>query len=264
MTEFLHSIPIILVPIACVFLAGVIWAARAYERFNTFYEKNYDLKTDTKEEIATLRIETKEDIAALRTDTKEDIAALRKETKEDIAALRTETKEGMTAMGQRMDTMEERMDTMEKKMDVMGEKMDVMGEKIEKIIGFFNVPSVLDPSSETESNSHSAKNSPRMLTKKGEALAKEVDAYRLADKYYGSFAKEIDKRKPITKLEVENISFVLVCPFEYNVATIFDRADYKKISDTVYDSVRIVSTVHVSQVFSILIRDRYLKNHPEL
>ena len=220
MTEFLHSIPVILVPIVCIFLAAVIWAARAYERFNTFYEKNYDLR--------------------------EELGQFRKETKEDMAA-----------MGQRMDAMEERMDGME-------EKMDVMGEKIEKIIGFFNVPSVLDPSSEPESNGHSAKNSPRMLTEKGEALAKEVDAYRLADKYYRSFAKEIDKRKPITKLEVENISFFLVCPFEHNVATIFNRADYKKISDTVYDSVRIVSTVHVSQVFSILIRDRYLKNHPEL
>ena len=103
-----------------------------------------------------------------------------------------------------------------------------------------------------------------MLTEKGEALAKEVDAYRLADKYYDSFAKEIAKNKPITKLDVENTSFSLIYPFEHSIATIFDEADYKKISNAMYHSVRIRSTVHVSQVFGILIRDRYLKNHPEL
>ena len=172
------------------------------------------------------------------------------------------------SFGQFKKDVKEEMVTMKEDILVtMGEKMDAMKKEILATVrkenkAFTALFNLVNPSSKP--NGSAAKSSPRALTKSGKKIAKELDADRLIDKHYDIFSKIIDEEKPITKLEVENIAFRMLVPFEDNVAEIFDEGDYKQISNTIYESKNIEHSIYAAQVFSILLRDRYLKNHPEL
>lgn len=115
----------------------------------------------------------------------------------------------------------------------------------------------------------SAKHSPRQLTDAGERIFVDANGQAFLDANKDYLFAEIDRRKPLAKLDVEDASYAVLIDATrleaFNpIKTFIYNAPYYDVVKDGETKQLDVSLIDICFVMSIPLRDMYLNAHPEI